>query len=127
MKKLKIFYWIFTGLLLAGVGIGAVFNALSTPESVEYITALGYPAYVVPFVGVAKILGLIAILIPGFPRVKEWAYAGITFDLIAATYSLIASGRPVSEWAGMILFFILIAGSYYFYHRIRKEKELAKI
>ena len=120
MKKLKIFYWIFTVLMVATIGVGSVFNALSSPESVEHITGIGYPAYIVPFVGVAKLLGLIAILIPGYPRIKEWAYAGLMYDIVAAFYSHLAFGSPPSMWAGFPVFIFVIFGSYYFYHRIRK-------
>lgn len=51
---------------------------------------LGYPVYFIPFIGVVKLLGVIAILIPGFNRIKEWAYAGLFFDLAGAVYSVIA-------------------------------------
>ena len=67
MKKTKIIYWILTGLMSLGMGLGAVFNAMSSPESLELVSHhLGFPVYIVPFVGVAKLLGIIAILIPGF-------------------------------------------------------------
>jgi hypothetical protein len=122
MKKLKIFYWIFTILLSAGLGIGAVFNAMSSPESVEILKHLGYPAYLVPFLGVAKLLGIIAILIPGFPRLKEWAYAGLTYDIIGAMYSHIAIGAPAKEWAPLFIIIFIIAGSYIFYHKIQSAK-----
>jgi uncharacterized membrane protein YphA (DoxX/SURF4 family) len=57
------------------------------PEAVQFITHLGYPTYFIPFIGVAKLLGCIAILIPKFDKIKEWAYAGLVFDLIGAVYS----------------------------------------
>ena len=78
MKKTKIIYWIFTGLLAAGMLLGSIPDIMSTPEAVAIVTThLGYPAYFIPFIGVAKLLGAVAILIPGFPRIKEWAYAGL--------------------------------------------------
>ena len=52
----------------------------------------------ITFLDVAKILGVIAILIPGYPRLKEWAYAGLAFDLIGATYAQIAKGYPAANW-----------------------------
>jgi hypothetical protein len=122
MKKLKIFYWIFTGLMAAMLGIGAVFNAMSSPESVEVLKHIGYPAYLVPFLGVAKLLGIIAILIPGFPRIKEWAYAGLTYDIIGAMYSHIAIGAPAKEWAPLFIILFIMAGSYIFYHKIQSAK-----
>jgi hypothetical protein len=54
----------------------------------------GYPAYVVPLLGVWKVLGAVALTVPGFPRLKEWAYAGVAFDLSGATVSHLVSGSP---------------------------------
>ena len=113
MKKTKIIYWILTGLMSLGLGLGAVFNAMSSTESVELFTHLGFPVYMVPFVGVAKILGIIAILIPGFPRLKEWAYAGLTIDLVGATYSIIAVNGFKPDVLFMFLFIALNFASYY--------------
>ena len=80
-------------------------------------TDLGYPIYFIPFIGIAKLLGVLAILIPGFPRIKEWAYAGLMFDLIGATYSIIANGGKPSEWGFMALPLILGTLSYIYYHK----------
>ena len=72
-------------------------DVMATPEATKFMSGmLGYPAYFTPFIGVAKILGVIAILIPGFPRIKEWAYAGLAYDLIGAVYSGIAVGPVFS-------------------------------
>ena len=81
------------------------------------MTHLGYPKYIIPFLGVAKLLGVIAILIPGFPRIKEWAYAGLAFDLIGATYSIVAVGPIQVSMLGMVVFFIPLIGSYLYYHK----------
>jgi hypothetical protein len=120
MKKIKITYWVFTGLTAAMMGIGAIFDAISAPEAVEYVTRLGYPAYLVPFLGVAKLLGIIAILVPGSPRIKEWAYAGLIFDLIGALYSHIAAGDSPAKWAAIVVPILLVTGSYIFYHKLTK-------
>ncbi|MGX5818698.1 DoxX family protein [Chitinophaga lutea] len=125
MKKTRIIYWIFTGLLALVLGVGGIFDALAVPEAMAYVTALGYPAYIVPFLGVAKVLGIIAILIPGYPRVKEWAYAGLTFDLIGAAYSHIVHGDPVSTWAGFPVFLALLFGSYVYHHKLLRQKTTA--
>ncbi|RPE14421.1 DoxX family protein [Chitinophaga lutea] len=122
MKKTNIIYWILTGLMAAGMGVGAIFDALSWPEAVAYVTRLGYPASLVPFLGIAKILGIIAILVPGYPRLKEWAYAGLIFDLVGAMYSHIAFGDPASTWAPIILFIALVGGSYYYHHKRLRQK-----
>ena len=121
MKKTKIIFWVVTGLLAAMLGIGAVYDAISAPEAVEHVTRIGYPAYIVPFLGVAKILGIIAILVPGYPRIKEWAYAGIFYDLLGAFYSHIAFGDGPDMWAGFIIGFVLIAVSYIYYHKLQQQ------
>jgi hypothetical protein len=93
-------------------------DIMKNTDAVALVTThLGYPAYFIVFLGVAKLLGSIAILVPGFPRIKEWAYAGLTFDLIAALVSFIAVGDPPAKWAFMAVFLILPAGSYIFYHK----------
>jgi len=125
MKKTKIIYWFATGILVAMLGIGSVFDAISAPEAVEHVTRIGYPAYIIPFLGVAKILGLIAILIPGYPRIKEWAYAGLFYDLLGAFYSHIAFGDGPGMWAGFIVGFALIAVSYIYYHKLQNPTLLA--
>lgn len=122
MKKLKFAYWIITGLFSAFMLFSAIPDVMQTPEAMQFITGLGYPDYFVPFIGVMKVLGVIGILIPGYPRIKEWAYAGITFDLIGATYSVIAvSGDPVGA-LGMAPIFLFLAASYFLYHKIKNAK-----
>ena len=90
MKKTNTIYWIFTALFAAMMLLSSIPDVMQTEETKAFMAQLGYPPYFTPFIGVAKILGIIAILIPGYPRIKEWAYAGLFFDLIGATYSQIA-------------------------------------
>jgi hypothetical protein len=117
MRKTKILYWVFTGLLAALMTMSAVPNVLSAPEAVAAFQHLGYPAYLLPFLGVAKLLGVAAILVPGFPKLREWAYAGFVFDLSGAMYSSIAVGDPVSTWLPIPIGFALIAVSYWLNQR----------
>jgi uncharacterized membrane protein YphA (DoxX/SURF4 family) len=126
MKKTRILYWIFTGLFAAFMLFSAVPDVLSTQEAVTFMTNLGYPLYFIPFIGVAKILGVIAILIPGFPRITEWAYAGLAFDLIGATYSIISIGEPFTSWIFMLIPMILMVCSYVFYHKKLKASSLKR-
>ncbi|HYE55224.1 MAG TPA: DoxX family protein [Chitinophagaceae bacterium] len=123
MKKTNIFYWILTGLFAFMMGGSAIPDILMQKEAVDGITKMGYPAYFVPFIGWAKMLGVIAILVPGFPRIKEWAYAGLIFDLIAATYSLAVIGWPGVGFMALPL--ALGAGSYTLHH-IRLKKRAAR-
>src|SRR5258708_2656379 len=99
MKTRRIAYWVTTGLtafaLLAG---GAA--ALARPASLmEGMTHLGYPAYFVGILGVWKVLGGVAVLAPRLPRLKEWAYAGMLFDLPGAAASHAALGDPAGKIA----------------------------
>ena len=98
MKKTKIFYWIFTSLFAFIMLGSAVPDIFSHPVAIEGFKEMGYPAYLLPFIGIAKLLGVVAILVPGFPRIKEWAYAGLVIDLVGATYSIISVGEPATAW-----------------------------
>lgn len=117
MKKTNVIYWVFTGLMTALLGLGSVFDAISAPEAVAHVTQLGYPAYLVPFLGVAKLVALVVILIPGFPRLKEWAYAGLVIDVVGAMYSHIAVGEAPGTWAPISVILLLITGSYVYHHK----------
>ena len=120
MKKTKILYWIFTGLFALMMLGSAIPDIVSSQVALEGFSKMNMPAYLLPFLGIAKTLGVIAILIPGYSRIKEWAYAGLVFDLLGATYSIIASGQPEGSWTFMILPLALAFASYYFY--LRKQK-----
>jgi hypothetical protein len=118
MKTTKILYWTFTGLFAFMMFGSAIPDIFSQPIAVEGMHKnLGYPLYFIPFIGIAKALGVIAILVPGFPRIREWAYAGLFFDLIGATYSIIAVGTPVAILMQMILPLALAILSYFFYRK----------
>lgn len=117
MKKTNLFYWITTILFVGFMAFTAIPNVMMEPESVDFITKLGYPKYFIPFIGVAKLVGCVALLVPGFPRIKEWAYAGLGFDLVAAWYSIIAVYGVDTSQLFMLLPFVLMILSYVFYHR----------
>jgi len=125
MKKTKIIYWIFTSLFAFMMLGSAIPDVFSVKVAVEGFTKINMPTYLLPFLGIAKVLGVIAILIPGYPRIKEWAYAGLAFDLIGATYSIAASGQPSGNWLFMALPLVLAAGSYTWYHKMLKAKSLS--
>jgi len=117
MKKINIIYWIATAIILALMLFSAFNSLTNNPQGVQMMTHLGYAPYVAHFLGVAKILGVIAILVPGYPRLKEWVYAGFTFDMVGATYSMYASGDPVGKWIFMLVFIAILAVSYIYYHK----------
>jgi uncharacterized membrane protein YphA (DoxX/SURF4 family) len=83
-------YWLSTGLLGLDFLVGGAFQIARSPQAVQGFAHLGYPAYFLTLLGVWKILGAIALFVPGFPRLKEWAYAGIFFDVTAAVVSVVA-------------------------------------
>lgn len=121
MKKITIPYWIFTVLVVLFMGVGAISDTVKVTAAVELFKHLGYPEDLLPFLGIAKILGVIAILIPGFPRIKEWAYAGLIFDLTGAAYSTIAVDGMMAG-LGFLPGYIIIAGSYVYYHKRLKAR-----
>jgi len=128
MKKTNVIYRILTSLFALLMLSSAIPDILSAPVAVKGMhEGLGYPLYFIPFIGVAKILGVIAIFIPGYPRIREWAYAGLFFDLIGATYSIASSGAPVANWIFMVLPLSLGIGSYIFYHKKFKPSLASKI
>ncbi len=117
MKRINIIYWvstiIFAGLMLSS----AIPNAMATPEWVAIMTYFGYPKYFVSFIGVAKILGVIGILVPGFPRVREWAYAGLAFDLIGVIYSSLSVGPFNPQMLFMLIYIVPGVVSYLYCHK----------
>ncbi|MEO6000720.1 MAG: DoxX family protein [Chitinophagaceae bacterium] len=117
MKKTKIIYWIFTCLFAFMMLASSIPDIFSAKVAMEGFSQMGMPVYILPFLGIAKTLGVIAILVPGFPRIKEWAYAGLVFDLLGATYSIAASGQALANWIFMALPLALAAGSYIWYHK----------
>lgn len=121
MKKTNIIYWIFTALFGAFMLMSAIPDIMVTADALTFMRQLGYPDYFIPFIGIAKTLGVIAILIPGYPRIKEWAYAGLFFDLIGATYS-VANAMPNISMLFMVVPFGLGIGSYIYYHKRLKAK-----
>lgn len=121
MKKLKIIYWVITGIFIYWMFTPTVSSAFSYDYAVDFFTKrLGFPEYFLPYTGFTKMLGLVALVIPGFPRIKEWVYAGFTYDLVAAIYSLIAIGMPIGSLWVQLLALTLLAGSYFYFHKIQK-------
>jgi hypothetical protein len=123
MKKTKIIYWIVTGLFAAFMLFTAIPDLINDPEAIKFMTALGYPLYFLPFIGVAKVLGAIAIVVPGFPRIKEWAYAGLVYDLIGAMFS-VASTMGFAASLPLLVFIAFAFCSYFLYHKKLKETTL---
>ena len=125
MKRTKILYWVFTGLFAALMLATTIPDIVMSEDAVKFMMegsaeqpGLGYPRYFIPFIGWAKLLGIIAILVPGYPRLKEWAYAGLFFDLIGALYSQIAvAGGFKAPMLIMLVWFVFGILSYIYYHK----------
>jgi hypothetical protein len=117
MRNEKRLYWILTGLMAAFMLMASVPDILQIPQAVAIFTHLGYPTYLLPFIGTAKTLGVAAVIVPGFPRLKEWAYAGLVFDLVGALYSHMSVGDGPSGWGGAAIGLLLVTGSYLVYRR----------
>jgi uncharacterized membrane protein YphA (DoxX/SURF4 family) len=115
MKRYTLMSWTITGLMAALMLLSAVPDVLRVPGAVSVFRHLGYPPYLLLFLGTAKLLGVAAVLIPGPPRIKEWAFAGLMFDVTGALYSHLSVGDPPSAWLPAALAFALIACSYVAY------------
>jgi uncharacterized membrane protein YphA (DoxX/SURF4 family) len=126
-KRNKIIYWIATLWLASGMlstGTLQLFRAKAegalAPPGVYGITHLGFPVYFLTILGIWKILGVVALLVPRFPLLKEWAYAGFFFAMSGAVFSHIASGDPLVENVPALLLLILTVISWYFRPADRK-------
>ena len=114
MKREEAMYWVFTGLFCAAFTMGGTSHLLRLENVAESMAALGFPAYMMTILGVAKLLGVMALLVPGQPFLKEWAYAGFAFDLLGAVASHLFAGDPIFSIIPPIVVFGLGAGSYAF-------------
>ena len=122
-KRNKIIYWIATIWLALGMvstGIVQLLKQKEGPGAVDSMIQLGYPMYLLIMIGVWKMLGVIAVLIPRYPLLKEWAYAGFFFVMSGAIVSHIAVGDQVSELFPAILLLVLTIISWYFRPSDRK-------
>ena len=112
-KTAKIIYWIATAWLALGMLSTGIVQLIKMEEEVDKITQLGYPDSMLTLLGTWKILGVIVILIPRFPLVKEWAYAGFFFNMSGAVYAhLVSEGNP-SDLFGPVLLLVLTVISWY--------------
>ena len=112
MKYSNRLYWTMTVPMAAFMLMASIPDLLQSPQAVTIFTHLGYPPYLLPFLGTAKVLGVIAVLVPRLVRLKEWAYAGLVFDLAGALYSHLSVGDSPSAWVFPIIGLVLVGGSY---------------
>ena len=119
-KRDKIIYWVSTLWLALGMASTGVVQLMQMDEEVTKINQLGYSANFLTLLGVWKILGVIAILIPRFPLLKEWAYAGFFFTMSGALYSHFVHGDAAIDFFGPSLLLVLTVVSWYFRPASRK-------
>jgi len=91
-RRRIIAYWVTTAPVVFELALGGIWDILRVPQVRSLIERLGYPVYFLVILGIWKLLGAVALVIPRFPRLKEWAYAGVVFDLTGAVASLWVSG-----------------------------------
>lgn len=112
-KRQQIWYWIITSILSFCIFFGGLFQAVQAQGVVQGFKPLGYPTYFISIIGVWKVLGVIAILIPKSPLLKEWAYAGIFFAMTGAVISHIASDDVKVQIIAPILLAVFTVLSWY--------------
>jgi hypothetical protein len=105
-------YWISTGMIALAFGSGGVAYLAGAEVQLRGMAELGYPAYFVTILGVLKVLGALAIVTSRFPRLREWAYAGIAFDLIGAAASHAAVGHSAVKVAVPLVILAIMAVSW---------------
>ncbi|MFD0940682.1 DoxX family protein [Pedobacter boryungensis] len=120
IKSTKIIYWITTIWLSLGMLSTGIVQVLKIKDEVAMFTHLGYPSYLLTILGIWKILGVIVILIPRFPILKEWAYAGFFFTMSGAIFSHLATSDNSKDFFGPTLLLTLTLLSWYFRHQLKK-------
>lgn len=112
-KRNKIIYWITTGWLSLGMVSTGIVQLIKLDEEAQKMKTLGYPMYFLTIIGVWKLLGVIAILAPKMPLIKEWAYAGFFFLMSGAIFTHLAVGDNAAEYFGPTLLLVLTIVSWY--------------
>jgi uncharacterized membrane protein YphA (DoxX/SURF4 family) len=112
MKTRRIGYWVTTGLTVLAFALGGVTDLKGGKDIAAGMAHLGYPLYFAAILGVWKLLGAVAVAVPRFPRLKEWAYAGMMFDLTGAAVSHASSGDPIGKVATPLVILLLVLASW---------------
>ncbi len=113
MKYSQVAYWVLTTLFCFAMGVAGIMNLIGVEAQQEALSSLSYPSYLMKILGVAKVAGVIALLIPGVPLLKEWAYAGFTFDLLGASASHAFSQHSIPEIVTPLVVLVVATGSYW--------------
>ncbi len=122
MKSTKITYWISTSIISLMMVFSA-FSYFTNPAVKDGFTHLGFPDYFRIELGMAKLIAAVILLVALPARIKEWAYAGLTFTFISAFLAHFCSGDPAANMIGPVLFLLILSVSYITYHKLQKIKE----
>jgi hypothetical protein len=120
MKRIKIFYWVSTGIVAAAMLMSAIMYLTGNPELLRNFELIHMPLYFVGLLGMAKLLGAIVLIAPVWEKLKEWSYAGFAFTFIGATYIHIVTGTP---WMAPFVFLILLVISYLFWISAKHQQK----
>ena len=112
MKTRTLVYWVVTGLAAAFMLFSAIPDVLRIPQALAIMRHLGYPSYLLVFLGLAKVLAVTIVLVPGWTRLKEWAFAGLFIDLAGALYSHLSVGDPAAGWMPAVIGLVLVSAAY---------------
>ncbi len=112
-KGKTVAFWLLTGLVVVSQGASGIADLLKVQGMVDGVTALGYPTYILTILGPFKILGAIVLAIPGFVRLKEWAYAGFFFDFSGAFLSHVYNGDSIDLMLPALIAVLVLLGSYF--------------
>ena len=118
LKKTKIVYGVLTSVLLLSVALAGFLDITRHELIMGVLDHLGYPAYLATILGVAKVLAVLAIVLPPCLEIKEWAYAGLAIDLLGATLSHLTVGDPAMEWGQPFGLLVLLGVSYALWKKI---------
>ncbi|RKQ43414.1 DoxX-like protein [Roseivirga pacifica] len=121
MKKVNIIYWVATGLISLMMAFSA-FSYFTNPDVAAGFVHLGFPDYFRIELGIAKVIGVIVLLAPVWPKLKEWAYAGFTINFISAFIAHQAVGDSLSDSVGPIIALVLLAISYWAFGKKQASK-----
>lgn len=113
-KRNNIIYWISTAWLALGMLSSGIVQTLMIKSETDFIINMGYPVYFLTLIGIWKILGVVALFVPGFLLIKEWTYAGFFFLMSGAIYSHIATGHSMNQIFPPLLLLALTIVSWYF-------------
>jgi len=117
-KTIKILYWVFTILFSVFMLYSGISQLMQIPQSLEVMRHLGYPDYVNTILGIAKILGVLALLQWKFKTIKEWAYAGFTFDILGAGASIYFTGDGILAALSTLIFLAVMFISYFLWKKV---------